>query len=146
MGFTFAEAVLFAGLTAKMEVQAVILSIAGLFFITGSLYLVVLRCHTMQGFHREVAKAMVFALMSQMVFILIAVFVGIFKIGGREFQIWFSVIMIICACVYLVFDLCCVIIPNVMDKDEYVLASLMIYTDIAQIFWHLLILFGEKKE
>jgi len=87
---------------------------------------------------------MMWALTLQVGFLVFAVFMGVFRLGGNSFSFVFSIAMVICACVYLVFDLLCVIIPNVMDKEAYILASLMLYMDMAQLFWHLLILFSKK--
>lgn len=86
---------------------------------------------------------MTIALSIQLIFIGIAISMGLFGLRDHYISIIFSVVMIICACLYLVWDLCCVIIPNVMDKDEFVLASLMLYMDISQIFYHLLLLLSE---
>ena len=65
---------------------------------------------------------------------------GIFRYKGEEMQFYLSLALVILGCVYLTFDLLIIIMPGVVNKDDYILAALMLYMDIAQIFWNLLIL------
>ena len=63
--------------------------------------------------------------------IFVAIFMGMFRFKDQWFGIFFSVCIIICGCIYLCFDLLLVIIPDIMDKDEYILAALRLYLDVA---------------
>ena len=56
--FTFCEGVLFVGLTSKMEVQAVIMSILALAVITTVLYFTVIQLKDFELFHRVMVKAL----------------------------------------------------------------------------------------
>ena len=53
---------LFAGLTSRMDIQAVLMAASALAVITSSLYIMVLNLKDFEFFHRAVAKAMFFAI------------------------------------------------------------------------------------
>jgi len=46
---------------------------------------------------------------------------------------------------YIVFALLFLIIPGVTDKDDYILAALRIYIEIARLFLYILIILGKRK-
>ena len=60
--FTFCEGMLFAGLTSRMDIQAVLMAASALAVITSSLYIMVLNLKDFEFFHRAVAKTMFFAI------------------------------------------------------------------------------------
>ena len=125
---------LFCGLTAKLEmqIQAVLEAIMALFIICGTLLFVVWRCKDFVGFHRAVFRGLIWAVLIHLALVFIAIFSGHFS-GAKDqwFGLLFSVSMIIVGCFYLCFDLLLIIIPNLMDKDEYILAAMMLYLDVA---------------
>lgn len=47
---------------------------------------------------------------------------------------------------YIVFDLLVIIIPGVVDKDDYILAALQLYIDVARLFFRILSLLGRRKK
>ena len=53
--------------------------------------------------------------------------------------------MVVVGCIYLCFDLLIVIMPGGISHEDYILAALLLYMDIAQLFWNLLILFSKKE-
>ena len=46
---------------------------------------------------------------------------------------------------YIVFALFLLIIPGVTDKDDYILAALRIYIEIARLFFYILMILGKRK-
>ena len=56
-----------------------------------------------------------------------------------------SLVMVVIASGYIVFDLLFVIVPGIEDKDDYILGALRLYLDIARLFFWLMKLLGEKK-
>ena len=129
--FTFFEGILFASLTSRMEVQAVLMAIMALMIIVTALFLVVYTMKDFVGFHRAIFKAMFCAIFVQLGMVFLMISFGGFTYKDEKLKILCSVIFLILACIYLCFDLICVITPNVMDKDDYILAALMLYMDIA---------------
>ena len=74
------------------------------------------------------------------------IYMGIFRYRGEEIQFYLSIFLVILGCVYLTFDLLIIIMPGIINPDDYILAALMLYMDIAQIFWNLLILMSKKDK
>ena len=60
--FTFCEGMLFAGLTSRMDIQAVLMAASALAVLTTSLYVMVLYLKDFEFFHRAVAKTIGFAI------------------------------------------------------------------------------------
>ena len=78
-GFTFCEGVLFTGLTSKMEVQAVIMSILALAVITTVLYFTVLQLKDFELFHRVVLKATIYSIFIHLGILLVLIWMGIMR-------------------------------------------------------------------
>ena len=81
--FTLCEGMLFAGLTSRMETQAVLSAIMALAVICTTLYIVVYMCQDCVMFHRAVAKGMGIAIVVQLGLICLMVFMGLFKFKGQ---------------------------------------------------------------
>ena len=47
--------------------------------------------------------------------------------------------------VYIVFVLLMIIVPDAMDREDYILGALRLYLEIARLFFYLLVLLGNKK-
>ena len=56
-----------------------------------------------------------------------------------------GVLMLAISGIFIIFDLLLIIIPGAVDKEDYIMAALNLYLDIARLFYYILILFGEKK-
>ena len=46
---------------------------------------------------------------------------------------------------YMVFAMLAIIIPDITDKEDYILAALRIYLEIARLFFYILMILGKKK-
>ena len=46
---------------------------------------------------------------------------------------------------YIVLVLLFLIIPDITDKEDYILAALRIYIEIARLFFYILMILGERK-
>ena len=129
--FTFGEAFAFAGLTSKMEPQAVVSAIMALAVITGSIFAATWNMKDCDGFARQALKWTLVACIVQIIMLFFMIFIGPFVMKDNEWTFWMSIIMIGLASVYLFWDLCYVIIPDIANKDDYVFAALRLYLDIA---------------
>ena len=145
-GFTLAESLCFCALTSRMEPQAVVGAIMGLAVITTCIYIFTWNMKDCRNFQRQALKAVGTAVIIQLSLNFALIFMHFFVYKDREWMIWFSIAMIVLACFYLVWDLLYVIVPGIANKDDYIFAALQLYLDLAQIFYHLLILFGEKDK
>ena len=145
-GLTLGEAFMFAGLTSRMDVQSVLTAIMALAILTSGIFAATWNMKDCEGFPRQAAKYTIIASTFQVFLILGMFMMHVFVAKGNEWQIVFAVMLIICGSIYLVWDLCYIIVPGIADKDDYALAAVLLYLDIAQIFWNLLILFGEKDD
>lgn len=56
-----------------------------------------------------------------------------------------SIIVVIISGIFIIFDLLLIIVPSAIDKEDYIMAALTLYLDIARLFYHLMQIFGEKK-
>jgi len=58
---------------------------------------------------------------------------------------WSSMLTCFVVAIYIVFVLLMIIIPDAMDREDYILGALRLYLEIARLFFYLLILLGKKK-
>ena len=56
-----------------------------------------------------------------------------------------GVIMLAVSGIFILIDLLMIIVPGAVDKEDYILAALNLYLDIARLFLRILALFGKKK-
>ena len=143
--FTFGEAMMFAGTTARLDldVQAVLLAIGVLSITTLSLFYCALKVEHISEF--RIFEVLMFALIWHLVFFVSAIVTGLFTSEGLDMMmVLLSIAAIPIVSVYIVIDLCRIIIPGGINKEDYILASLMLYMDIANLFYHILIILGKK--
>ena len=84
-----------------------------------------------------------FAMIANVVVLLIMVFTMQFQDKTLVFVL--GVIMLAVSGIFILFDLLMIIVPGAVDKEDYILAALNLYLDIARLFY-ILVLFGEKKQ
>ena len=84
-----------------------------------------------------------FAMIANVVVLLIMVFTMQFQDKTLVFVL--GVIMLAVSGIFILFDLLMIIVPGAVDKEDYILAALNLYFDIARLFY-ILVLFGEKKQ
>ena len=142
--FTFCEGFFFAGLTSRMDIQAVLMASSALAVITSSLFIMVWNLKDFHLFHRAVFKCMFYSIFIQLGLLITMIYMSIYKYSGQEIQFYFSLVMVVVGCIYLCFDLLIIIMPKGISHEDYILAALLLYMDIAQLFWNLLILFSKK--
>ena len=130
-GLTFAEAFFFAGLTSRMDVQSVITAIMALAFMATGAFAATWNMKDCQGFPRNAMKWAIVASTIQLFLILAMMMMHVFVAKDNWWQIIMAVTLIIFGTIYLVADLCFVIIPGMLDKDDYALAALILYLDLA---------------
>ena len=56
-----------------------------------------------------------------------------------------SVGMVFVCSAWIMFALLFVILPGGCDKDDYIFGALLLYLEIARLFFYLMRLFGERK-
>ena len=125
-GLTAGEAFMFCSLTSKlqMDVQAVLTAIMALAILSCGIFAATWNMKDWEGFPRQAAKWTIIASTFQIFLILGMFMMHIFVAKGNEWQIGFAVLFILLGSVYLVWDLCYVIVPGIASKDDYALAAL----------------------
>ncbi len=56
-----------------------------------------------------------------------------------------SMLSCVCIACYIVLVMLMIILPDAMDKDDYILGALRLYLEIARLFFYILIALGKKK-
>ena len=130
-GLTFGEAFFFAGLTSRMDIQSVLTAIMALAILTSGIFAATWNMKDCEGFARNAAKWTIIASTFQIFLILFMFMMHIFVARDNEWQIAMAVALIIFGSIYLVWDLCFIIIPGIADKDDYAFAALALYLDLA---------------
>ena len=85
-----------------------------------------------------------FAMIANVVVLLIMVFTMQFQDKTLVFVL--GVIMLAVSGIFILFDLLMIIVPGAVDKEDYILAALNLYLDIARLLFNILVLFGKKKQ
>ena len=114
-----------------MDIQAVIEAIMALSIICVTLFIVVWNCKDFVGFHRAVFKGMIISIFVHLGLVVVFIAMGGFHRKDQGFGILFSVCMIVIGCFYLCFDLLLIIMPGFVDPEDYILAAMMLYLDVA---------------
>jgi len=83
------------------------------------------------------------AMVANLVILLIMVFTMNFH--DKTLIVCLSMLMVAISGAFIIFDLMLIIIPGAIDKEDYILAALNLYLDIARLFYYILRIFGEKK-
>ena len=55
---------------------------------------------------------------------------------------WIGLIL---TCVYVIYDVYLITEKNGLEYDEYIIASLMLYMDLVNLFIYILSIFGERN-
>ena len=92
---------------------------------------------------RNMAFAVIGGVILQLVFLLMAIFTWSF--ADRWMVVAISLGICVCTGIYIVFALLVIIIPDVTDKDDYILGALRLYMEIARLFYYVLIILGDRK-
>ena len=83
------------------------------------------------------------AMILQVILLLVMLFTWSVNDPGLLFAV--SLIMILVVGVYIIFALLMIVIPEVTDKEDYILAALRLYLEIARLFFYILMILGKKK-
>ena len=141
---TFCEAALIASVAAKLTEASVLMAIMATCVSTACLYVAALYTSQRENLMRHLVTAVViscFVDLAMLIFML-------FFMNYHDKTMVFAVSLIFCAIsgVFIVFDLLLIILPGAIDKEDYILAALNLYLDIARLFLNLLRLLGEEKK
>ena len=82
--FTFCEGFFFAGLTSRMDIQAVLMASSALAVITSSLFVMVWNLKDFELFHRAVLKCMFYSIFFQLGLLVLMIYMGIYRYSGEE--------------------------------------------------------------
>lgn len=134
--FTLFESVMLATLTTFFTPMSVMLSagLALLMFVT----LVIVALLTKRSFKTAFTLMIVGMILSLAMIPLLIFFTG------RWVQIVVSVVMLVVAAFYVLYDIDLITEKNRLDFDEYVFASINLYLDLAMIFVYILSLVGDR--
>ena len=132
-----------AGFAAELKALSVVTAIMGCCLSCAGLFGAALFTSTRANMIRNLGFGLVAALILNLIVLLMMLFTMNFQDKALVFAI--SLIMCLVLGIYIIFDLLQIIIPGVMDKDDYILAALQLYIDIAYLFYYLLRIFGERR-
>ena len=141
---TVCEATIIASVAANITAMSVLVCIMAVCLSTAGLWLAAVYTSTREHLQRNLMTGLAFAMIANIVVLLIMVFTMQFQDKTLVFVL--GVIMLAVSGIFILFDLLMIIVPGAVDKEDYILAALNLYLDIARLFYYILILFGEKKQ
>ena len=137
---TLGEATFVSSVAAELTMTSVLTAIlatclttAGLFFAALYTASSVNRNQLIMNFLLGVVGAMVV----QVILLLVMLFT--WSVNDPALIFATSLIMILVVGVYIVFALLMIVIPEVTDKEDYILAALRLYLEIVRLFFYILI-------
>ena len=77
------------------------------------------------------AKAIFISIFIQLGMLTLLIYMGLMRYKNEEIFIALSVLIVVLSCLYICFDLFIIVMPGIINKDDYILAALMLYIDIA---------------
>ena len=143
---TAGESIFIAGVAAELTVASVLGAILACCLVTACLFFAAL--FTASSVNRaNLIRNLAYGVVAALILNLIMI---IFSLVTWSFQDKWLIIGISCTTIvitgaYIIFALLVIIIPDVVDKDDYIIAALRLYIEIARLFFYLLILLGNKK-
>lgn len=72
-------------------------------------------------------------------------FVLYFIFPGETMHLIFCWVGLIATCIYVIFDVYMITEKNGLEYDDYIIAALMLYTDLINLFIYILSIIGEKN-
>lgn len=140
---TFCMATLIASFAATLTAASVVTAIMGCCFSTAGLFFAALYTSSRAHMVRSLATGLTIALIMDLVVLVIMLTTT--AMHDKTMVAVISLIMCATSGIFIIFDLLYIILPGVADMDDYILAALNLYLDIARLFYYLLMLLGDKK-
>ena len=140
---TVSLASMIAGVAAEFKALSVITAIMACCISTAGLFVAAMFTSTRINVMRNLVFGLVAAAILNLIVLLMMIFTMRMNDPGLVFAI--SLIMVVVVGIYIIFDLLQIIIPGIVDKDDYIFAALQLYIDIAYLFYYLLLLLGDRK-
>ena len=133
-----------ASFAANLTELSVVTAIMGCCLSTAGLFVAALYTSTRAHMIRNLTTGLIIAMVLDLVVLLIM----LSSMKSQDKTLVFTISLIMCATsgIFIIFDLLYIILPGVADLDDYILASLNLYLDIARLFYYLLVLLGENKD
>ena len=141
---TVCEAAIIASLAAKLTEASVLMAIMATCVSTLGLYIAALYTSTREHMIRNLATGLACAVAVDLFLLFFMLFFMNFHDKTMVFAV--SLIVVVISGIFIIFDLVMIIVPSAMDKEDYILAALTLYLDIARLFYHLMVIFGEEKK
>lgn len=140
---TVCEASLIATVAAELTETSVLTAIMATSVTTFCLYFAAVFTSTRARMVRNLVYGLIVAFIVDLCLLLFMVLTWNFTDKRLIFTI--SLLMVVISGIFIIFDLMMIIVPNAVDKEDYILAALNLYLDIARLFLNLLRILGEKK-
>ena len=133
-----------ASFAANLTELSVVTAIMGCCLSTAGLFVAALYTSTRAHMIRNLTTGLIIAMVLDLVVLLLM----LSTMKSQDKTLVFTISLIMCATsgIFIIFDLLYIILPGVADLDDYILASLNLYLDIARLFYYLLVLLGENKD
>ena len=140
---TLGMACFIASFAASFTELSVITAIMGCCLSTAGLFIAALFTSTSTSMVRNLSTGLATAMLMDLAVLLMM----LFTMSFHDKALVFAASLALCAMsgIFIIFDLHYVIIPGVADHNDYILAALNLYLDIARLFWYLLILLGDGR-
>ena len=132
-----------AAFAANLTALSVVTAIMGVCLSTVGLFVAAVYASSRAHMVRALYTGLIIAMIMDLVVLTMMLYTMNFKDKAMVFAI--SLIMCAVSGIFIIFDLLYIIIPGVADTDDYILAALNLYLDIARLFYYLLQLLGENK-
>ena len=143
--FTLAESTLIAIVATEVSLENVILAIMATSIVTLCLFAAALRTANSAN-TGIIARNMFFGVLAafaiQLVLAIFAIFTWSFR--DRWWIVMSSCLVIFVTGIYIMFTMLMIIIPEITSKEDYILAALRLYVEIARLFYYVLIILGKK--
>ena len=140
------EAVFVAAVSAELTVSSVLTAIMATCLATGGLFVAAL--YTSTSVNRGVLiRNMMLGLLGACVLNLVLLLFMILTWSFRDSTLMMvsSMLMVVIVGIYIVAVLLLILIPDAMDKDDYILGALRLYVELVRLFFYMLVILGKKK-
>ena len=141
---TVCEATIIASVAANITAMSVLVCIMAVCLSTASLWLAAVYTSTREHLQRNLMTGLAFAMIAN-IFVLL-IMVNTIQFQDQMLVFVLGVIILACSGIFILYDLLMIIVPGAVDKEDYMLAALNLYLDIARLLFNILVLFGKKKQ
>jgi len=135
-GATLGESCFLAATAADLKGHLLMFAIFGTCIAVGALFLAALK--TSSSVDRDVLiRNMVWFLSFSLLIHIVTLVLVLFAFGFKDKALMMAVscLMLIVSAVYVMYALLLIIIPGTSDKDDYIMGALLLYLEIARLFY-----------